>query len=97
MTGRGALNEEIQVVAKKRLGRKITLRELRLMPYIDYCLKNERRIVIYRINEEEREIMSAWRKSGWLEGGASADSLAVTKDFYDTIQEILWIGYVTCD
>lgn len=91
------MTDEIQKVAKARLGREITLRELRLMPYIDHCLKNDHRIEVWKINDEERRIMSAWRKNGWLEDGASADSLAVTKEFYDTIQEILWIGYVTCD
>lgn len=97
MTGRGALTEDIQKIAKSRLGREISLRELRLIPYIDNCLKNDRRIDIRKVNQEERDIMRLWRNLGWLEGGASADSLAVTKEFYDAMQEILWVGYVVYD
>lgn len=97
MTGRGALNEDIQKIAKSKLGREISLKELRLMPYIDHCLKNERSIKIAHINTEERAILSLWRNVGWLEGGASFDSLRVTKEFFDAMQEILWLGYVTYD
>lgn len=97
MTGRGALNPQIQKIAKSRLGREITLRELRIMAYVDYALKNDRRLDPNRINEEERDALIKWKRAHWLDGGVSADSLEVTKEFYDTIQEILWVGYVNHD
>lgn len=39
---RGCLNPEVQKIAKGFLGREITTRELRLYPYIDYCIKNDK-------------------------------------------------------
>jgi len=98
MTGqRGALTREIQKVAESRLGRKISMRELRLMAYVDYKLKNEHKLDPRHVSDEERTILSGWRKAGWLEGGASEDSLGVSKAFYDTMQEVLWLGYVICE
>ena len=50
---RGCLNPEVQKIAKGFLGREITTRELRLYPYIDYCIKNDKP---EQINEEKDEI-----------------------------------------
>jgi hypothetical protein len=90
---RGAMSEEIQKVAIEKLGRRITLRELRLMPYVQYVMMNEQVIIPSRINQEEREVLSNWRKEGHIEGGASG--LMITKEFWDAMSEILWLGYVS--
>lgn len=91
-TKRGVLTKEIQTVSKKLLGYKITQTELRLMPYIQYVMCNEQTINPRRINSEEREILSVWRTKGYIEGGASG--LAITKEFWDAICELIWLGYV---
>jgi hypothetical protein len=90
--GRGQLTPEIQKIAQFRIGREISLRELRLLPYIDYTMKNSQRIEPIRINQEEREILKKYREAGYIEGGASG--LSITRDFYNFIQEVLWEGYV---
>lgn len=97
MAGRGFLKEEIQVIARRFFEREISIRELRLLPYIDFVIKNYQKIEINKINinQEERAIISEWRKKGYLEGGAS--ELVITKEFYNVMQEILWLGYVAID
>jgi hypothetical protein len=90
--GRGMLTDRVKKKAKELLGYEITQRELRLMPYIQYQMMNEQKIEPVRINEEERQILSEWRKKGFIEGGASG--LSITKQFWDAINEILFLGYV---
>lgn len=89
---RGQLTEGIQNLAKDFLGRGITVRELRLYPYLDYVMKNNQKIEPNCIGQDEREVLSILRKEGHIEGGASG--LSMTKEFYDYINQVLWLGYV---
>jgi hypothetical protein len=89
---RGALSPQIQELCKEFLGREISVTELRLMPYIDYVMKNDQRIDIRKVNQEDREVLSLLRKEGHIDGGASG--LSITKEYYDFIQQVLWLGYV---
>jgi hypothetical protein len=89
---RGQLTEEIQKLAKDFLHREISVRELRLYPYLDYVMKNEQKIEPKHINQEEREILRVLKNEGHIEGGASG--LSMTKEFYDYINQVLWSGYV---
>jgi len=92
--GRGGLTLEIQKVAKERLGREISLQELRLMPYVDSVMKNNRKIDRSKVNQEEEDILEVWEGKGWIQ---EADRLMRSRDFYNAIQEILWFGYVNYD
>jgi len=89
---RGALNDKVQELAQEFLGREITVRELRLYPYLDYTMKNEQKITPSRINQEERDVLRVLKNEGHIEGGASG--LAMTKEFYDYINQVLWYSYV---
>lgn len=89
---RGMLNEKIQELAKEFLGREITTTELRLYPYLDYLMKNTQRIDPKSVNQEDRDVLKFLREEGHIEGGASG--LAMTKEFYDYINQVLWHGYV---
>lgn len=89
---RGALTNSIKAKSKELLGYEISLRELRLMPYIQFVMMNEQKIDPNKINQEERKILSAWRSKGYIEGGVSG--LAITKEFWDAVCEILFLGYV---
>ncbi len=89
---RGALTEKIQELAKGFLGREITVRELRLYPHLDYLMKNDQNIDPRHINKEDRIILGILRKQGHIKGGMSG--LAMTKEFYDYINQVLWYGYV---
>lgn len=89
---RGQLTDEIQEVARAFLGREITVRELRLYPYLDYVMKNEQRIEPRHINAEERGFLKKLRGEGHIEGGISG--LSMTREFYDYINRVLWLSYV---
>ena len=89
---RGLLTEEVQCIAKEFLGREITVRELRLYPYLDFLMKNQQRIDPRKVNQEERDVLSVLKQEKHVEGGASG--LSMTKEFYDYINEVLWYSYV---
>ena len=89
---RGMLTPEIQEIAKGLLGREITTTELRLMNYVACVMTNDQKIDPNSINERERGILSTWRAEGHIEGGAGG--LSITKEFWDAMSEIIWLGYV---
>jgi hypothetical protein len=89
---RGKLTEAVQDEALAELGREITQAELRLMPYIQWVMMNNQRLEPNKIHQGEREILATWRKEGYIEGGASG--LAISKEFWDAINQILWHSYV---
>ena len=91
--GRGKITMELRDKAKELLDIEISIIELRLIPYIQFLLVNQQRIQPNKINQDEREILSSWRKKGWLVGGAGGD-LEVSKEFWDAMHELLWISYV---
>lgn len=92
MAQRGQMTQAINDKAFELLGTYITQGELRLMPYVQYCVLNDQNIDPKRINQTEREMLSKWRERGWIEGGAA--DLAISKAFYDAICQLLWLGYV---
>ena len=93
--GRGQLTEAVKAKSKELLGYEIGVTELRLMPYVQYVMMNEQRIDPNKCNGDDREILSKWRKAGHIEGGASG--LAITREFWDILCEILFMSYVDYD
>jgi len=89
---RGMLTEEITQKSEMLLGYAISKKELRLMPYLIYCLTNNQNIDPSNIDAEERAILSKWREHGFIESPSS--NLAVTKSFYDAANELIFLGYV---
>lgn len=93
-TGRGRISPEVQEAAVRMLGREITTRELRLIPYVQYVLVNDRRIERVKVNEEEIEILGRWESAGWITLDFVRDvTIEVTKEFWNAMHEILWAGY----
>ena len=92
---RGMLTKSVQAEAVNYFGRAISQRELRLMPYIQFVMMNNQRIEPNKVNQDERDILSLWRAEGHIEGGAGG--LAITKDFWDAINQLMWLAYVSCD
>jgi len=43
-------------------------------------------------SKEDRKVLRLWKDAGYMEGGASG--LSITKEFWNFMCEILWIGYV---
>lgn len=89
---RGQLTDRIKIKSKELLGYEITQLELRLMPYIQYQMINSQVINPNNVNSDERNILSKWRKQNHIEGGSSG--MCITKEFWDIISEILFLGYV---
>jgi len=90
--GRGQLTQRIKDKSKELLGYEITQTELRLMPYVQYAMVNQQKIDPSRINNDERKVLSKWREEGHIEGGASG--LGLTKEFWNILHEIIFLGYV---
>lgn len=93
---RGMLTPRIVKKAEQTLGIvDLNVTELRLMPYLMNVMMNEQKIDPNKINQTERDILSEWKKLGWIEGSASG--LAITKDFWNAMTEIVFLGYVDLD
>lgn len=89
---RGMLTDEISAKSKELLGYEITQGELRLMPYLQYCVMNDANLDIARINNAERRILMSWQDKGYIRSPSSA--LEISKPFYNAMCELLWLGYV---
>lgn len=89
---RGKLTPEIQAAALQHLGRDIDTAELRLMPYAHHVMLNSQKLDPAKLSLQERVILTRWRDEGHITGGASG--MAITKEFYSALNEILWLGYV---
>lgn len=92
MAKRGEITDSIQIMAKQFMGREICQTELRLMAYVDYVMKNSQKLEPRHMNGDDRKILRKWKDEGHCEGGASG--LAITKEFYNAMQHLLWLGYV---
>ena len=92
MQKRGQLTQRIKDKSKELLGYEMDVTELRLMPYILTIMMNEQKIDPRKCNQDDREILSKWRKDGHIEGGASG--LQITEEFWNILCEIVRLGYV---
>lgn len=92
MANRGQLTKDIKEKSKELLGYEIDQIELRFVPYIHYLMVSDQKIDPAKINSEERRILSKWKEQGHIEGGMTG--LAITKEFWDFMNEVLWLGYV---
>lgn len=90
---RGMLTNEIQEKAKAFLGREISVRELRLYPYIDFSIKNNCQGWSYtKLLSEEISVLNRLLEEGHL--AYSPEKVIVSRKFYSYMQEVLAIGYV---
>ncbi|KKL85300.1 hypothetical protein LCGC14_1956070 [marine sediment metagenome] len=92
---RGRLTERIKEKSKELLGYEIDKVELRLMAHIQYVMVNSQKLDPNKINVEERAILRRLKTSGHIEGGAGG--LRITKEFWDILCEIIFLGYVDLD
>lgn len=89
---RGELTQRIKDKSLELLGYEINRTELRLMVYVQYLLTNSANIEPSKVSWEERAILSQWREKWYIVGWAS--ELWVSKDFWDTLSEIIYLWYV---
>ena len=92
---RGTLTERIKKKSFEILGYEISQTELRLMVYAQYVMTNEQKLDPNKVSEEERDILSGWRKKEYMEGGASG--MTITKEFWGAMCELIFLGYVDLD
>jgi len=90
MQKRGQLTDRIKARSRELLGYEMDVTELRLMPYVQYVMCNDQRIDPRKCNQADRDILSKWRKAG-------AGGLQITKQFWDIICEIVFLGCVDID
>lgn len=95
MSKRGEVTEEVQEIAREKIGREITKRELRLFPYINTVMLDCQRIDYRRINDEEDKILRKWDGEGYIE--FSPNGISISKEFWDFICEVLYKAYVLRD
>ena len=100
---RGKITSGIKQKSQELLGYEIDQAEIRLMPYMDFVMKNEQRIDLHKISSEEMDILSKWVRKGFILEGVTekgrpnqseGEVIVLEKKFYDAVQEILWLGYV---
>ena len=90
---RGILTDNIQKKAKEFLKREITVKELRLYPYIDYSIKNNCQGWSFtKITPEEKEILDRLMDEKHLV--YSPEKIIISRQFYDYMQNILALSYV---
>lgn len=89
---RGELTQRIKDKSMELMGREVSVKELRLMNSALYTMFNDQRIKPQQINQDERDILRLWKDAGYMEGGASG--MAITREFYTILTELLWLGYV---
>lgn len=89
---RGVLSRRIQDKSLELLGYELTTTHLRLMPYIASVMMDDQRIDPRKVNADERLILQQWRDEEHIQGGAGG--LCITKEFWDIIHELIFLGYV---
>ena len=90
--GRGMLTDEVKALSQKFLGYEMDTTELRLLPYLDYSLKNFSVFDSTKLSFDDVMILDKYFKKRYMT--CPKDKIYVTKEFYDFIQEILWLSYV---
>lgn len=58
------------------------------------CLINFQRIDINKINDVENQILMEFKESGFIIGTDIFEKFNVTRDFYNFMTEIIYLGYV---
>ena len=90
---RGKLTEALKKKGEAFLGREFTQKELRLYPYIDYCIKNNCQGWSFsKMNATELDIIDQLEEDGCLV--YSAEKVVVSRAFYNFMQDMLAESYV---
>lgn len=98
-TKRGMLTEKASKLYLDLTGKELTVRKLRLFPYLMDTLLNSHKIDPRHINNEESVILRSWESEGYisLKRSHSEQSIVVeilNYDFYKMMSEILFVSYV---
>jgi len=91
---RGQISDRIKFKSKELLGYEIGKIELRLMAYIQYVMCNEQTIERSKLHDEEKPILKKWEVLKFIFIENNYYDIRVTKEFWNIICEIIYLGYV---
>lgn len=91
---RGALNDAAVAEYKKRTDRDLSVRELRLIPFISYTVQNGGQIRANQVNREEIEILTELNEAGLVLfrrslGNVGFYELAVSDGYWNAMCRVL--------
>lgn len=70
----------------------LTLKKLRLLPYLQYLIMNSMPVDPAKIDSEERAILSDWRDKGYISYSIT-EPCACTRTFWNMMNDILFDTY----
>jgi hypothetical protein len=91
---RGVLTDEIKEKAKELFGYKISTAHLRLLPYIQYVVVNDKKIEKVKVSEQEISIIRKWSEEGYISIDKETGIVSITKEFWNIICELIYESYV---
>lgn len=92
---RGTLTEECKSFYVEKTKRELTIRELRLLPFILHSGLNNGFINSRNLNCEEIIILEELGEAGFVFYSRSAEMLALTEEYFDIVCEVLKHSYLT--
>ena len=93
MAGRGMVTDEITNRTEELFGRRMSVTEIRLMPYITFIAVNGGTIDARKINDKERAILNEWQDKKWIKIENKV-KVVLTQDFWRKANEIVFMAYV---
>lgn len=90
---RGTLTSEVQELATALLGREISVRELRLMPYFIYLGMDGSIIARDKLFEGDREVIDTWNKECRVDCKVG-DVPKISHEFWSIMAKIVYKSYV---
>ena len=96
---RGMLENVNTAYYKEVTGRDLTVRELRLLPFIQNCFMNKKLIRADHINEEEQQILKEMDCAGLIQFGREKGNVGwyfieINESLWNVVVNILYDGYV---
>lgn len=92
-TSRGMLTDDLKKTWKAVMGEGLTVRKLRLLPFVDYSIKNGNTIPAVNLEPAEMEILEQWHEDGHIL--YDGEKVYVTMPFYTAMQTVLFYGYTS--
>lgn len=90
---RGVMDAEKAMKYKEFLGHPLTQKEMRLIPYVQYCAVNHQTIDRRSVDKEETELLKEWDSKGWCECYPFNATVIPSRKFWDFMNDVLWDFY----
>lgn len=95
--GRGTLNDDNKNYYFENTGRELTVREIRLIPYMVAMFQGKNKLS--NLNDEELNILKSLNENGFIKFKRTYHSpgyydIEMTEDYYFVCNEVLYMSYV---